>query len=26
VGEEGECIHPALIFNSENKKNNLKKK
>jgi hypothetical protein len=26
VGEEGEWIHPALIFNSENKKNNLKKK
>jgi hypothetical protein len=26
VGEEGEWTHPALIFNSENKKNNLKKK
>jgi hypothetical protein len=26
VGEEGEWVHPALIFNSENKKKNLKKK
>ena len=26
VGEEGEWTHPALIFNTENKKNNIKKK